>query len=60
LEKLFYRASEFTEVTGIARTTLYELIRSGEIKVVRLGSRTLIHADHLREWAERLTAEQVR
>ena len=56
VERLFYRINEAVEATGVPRSTIYELIRRGEIRVSKLGSRTLVDADSLREWAERLKA----
>lgn len=57
-ERIFFRIPEAVRLTGVPRTTLYELIRTGEIEVVKLGNRTLIPAESLHAWAERLRAEQ--
>lgn len=53
-ERLFFRIPEAIAATGVPRSTLYKLIRQGEIEIVKLGNRTLIPADSLRAWAERL------
>jgi excisionase family DNA binding protein len=36
---------------GIGRTTLYELIRRGDIPVVKIGRRTLVHRADLERFA---------
>lgn len=44
--KITYTMREATTVTGISRTTLYALIKAGELRPVKIGSRTLLrHAD---------------
>ncbi|AKK28209.1 helix-turn-helix domain-containing protein [Mycobacterium sp. EPa45] len=42
------------QLGGIGRSTLYRLIRSGEITKVNIGTRGFITADSLREYVERL------
>jgi excisionase family DNA binding protein len=53
LERLTVRIPTATEMTGIGRTKLYELIRSGEIETVKVGRCTLIVADSLKRLIER-------
>lgn len=45
---------ETIERFGIARTRLYEAIRVGEIEAFKLGRRTLISADSVRTFFDRL------
>jgi excisionase family DNA binding protein len=40
--KQTYSIKEATEVLGIGKTKMYELANSGEIPVIKIGSRTLI------------------
>lgn len=44
--KITYTMKEATAATGISRTTLYALIKAGDLRPVKIGSRTLLrHAD---------------
>lgn len=44
--KITYTMKEAVASTGISRTTLYALIKAGELSPVKIGSRTLLrHAD---------------
>tara|TARA_B110000211_G_scaffold65514_1_gene75465 strand:+ start:436 stop:621 length:186 start_codon:yes stop_codon:yes gene_type:complete len=40
--KQTYSITEATKVLGIGKTKMYELANSGEIPVIKIGSRTLI------------------
>lgn len=53
LERLTVRIPTAIELTGIGRTKLYELIRSGEIETVKVGRCTLIIAESLKRLIER-------
>lgn len=41
-ERLTYTLAEAQRVTHISRSTLFALIKSGDIPVVKVGARTLI------------------
>lgn len=44
--KIAYTIKEAVAATGISRTTLYGLIKAGELTPVKIGARTLIrHTD---------------
>ena len=43
---------------GVGRTTLYGLIRSGEVETIRIGSRRLVVVDSLHAYIARQCAEQ--
>ena len=44
--KIAYTMKQATAATGISRTTLYALIKAGELSPVKIGTRTLLrHAD---------------
>lgn len=50
--KLAYRVDEACHAIGIGRTSLYELVKTGELKVIRVAGRTLVPRSEL----ERLTS----
>ena len=49
-EKLVYTTKEAAAALGIGRTTLWKAISDGRLAALKLGSRTLIPADALRQW----------
>jgi excisionase family DNA binding protein len=53
-QQLAYNISEAGQVANTGRTAIYEAIRSGELRAVKRGRRTLILADDLRRWLENL------
>jgi excisionase family DNA binding protein len=56
MTQLAYSILEACEAARIGRTNLYEVIRSGQLRVVKHGKRTLILADDLRAWLGSLPA----
>jgi len=49
LTRLAYSPSEGAQVIGISRSKMYELIAAGDLKVTKLGSRTLVlHSELVR------------
>jgi excisionase family DNA binding protein len=49
LARLAYSPSEGAQVLGISRSKIYELIAAEDLKVIKLGSRTLVlHSELVR------------
>jgi excisionase family DNA binding protein len=45
-----YRISEVCKITGLGRTTVYAAIKSGALKALKCGRRTLILASAVEAW----------
>jgi excisionase family DNA binding protein len=54
MNQLAYSVLEACEAARIGRTNLYVAIRSGQLRAVKHGKRTLILVDDLRAWLESL------
>lgn len=59
MDKLLLRPKEVAELIGIGRTKVFELMRSGQLESVRIGSSRRIPAFALIEYVERLRATPV-
>jgi len=57
---LAHSVPEACSMTHTGRTSLYEAIRSGALRAVKRGRRTLILADDLRRWVETLPSVEVK
>lgn len=54
LGKLLYRVPEAAEIISVSRSRMYELLASGEVASVRVGSSRLVPAEALEQFAEQL------
>lgn len=52
--RLLHAMSEAAELIGVGRSTLYELASRGDIKVVKIGRRTLVAHDELERFVAAL------
>jgi excisionase family DNA binding protein len=58
MERLTYKPGEVGVALGCGRTKAYELISSGELPSIRIGSIVRVPVAALKEWVERKTAEK--
>ena len=59
MERLLLRVREAAEIAGIAKSTAYALVASGEWPSVRIGRRGVrIPVDALRDWVESQTVDR--
>lgn len=50
LEQLAYSTNQGAQVLGISRPTLYKLMQDPSFPKFKIGARTLIPAEPLKEW----------
>lgn len=50
-DKVFLTVDEVVAATGIGRTKVFALMKSGDLKSVKIGRRTLIKPDDLKLFA---------
>lgn len=55
-DKLAYSVNEAAKAANLGRTTIYELIKTGELKPAKIGTRTLIRRKDLEALLERKLA----
>ncbi len=51
-EKLAFRVNEAVAVSGLSRSTLYELLKAGKLRAVKVGGRRLILREDLQALLE--------
>lgn len=55
-DKISYTVNEAVKACGLGRTTIYELIKAGELKPAKVGARTLILRSDLEDMLQRAVA----
>lgn len=55
IERMAYSADETAAALGVSKPTVYALIRSQGFPAFKIGGRTLISVEGLREWVARQT-----
>ncbi|MER6252326.1 helix-turn-helix domain-containing protein [Streptomyces sp. NPDC001584] len=58
VQKLNLSVAEAVEASGIGRTTLFALIKAGELQSVKIGHRRYVPVSALRDYLDRLRQEQ--
>lgn len=53
---VLYRVDEAADAMRLSRSMIYELIRSGQLRTVKLGRRRLVPVDALNEYLDGLAA----
>lgn len=59
-EVIAHTIADAAKVSGLGRTSLYELIGAGKIEARKAGNRTLIPAESLRAYIASLPAATIR
>ena len=54
--KVALTVNEFCSTCSIGRTSFYELVKAGHIRVIKMGRRTLVPATEVAELLEALSA----
>ena len=50
--RINWRVDDFCRAHGVGRTFFYEQVKHGKIKIIKIGSRTLIPDSEARAWQE--------
>ena len=54
MKKLAYSVPEAAQMIGLGRTKMFELIATGEVASIKVGRRTLVPIESLRNFVENL------
>lgn len=58
IEPLAYSVNEAAQVLGVSKPTLYKYVNRKDFPSFKLGGRTLISAEGLKDWVRRQLNEQ--
>lgn len=53
MERLLLRPTEAADVLAVSRSKVYEMLGTGELPVVRIGTSLRVPAAELRKWIQR-------
>ncbi len=51
--RINWRINDFCRAHGIGRSLFYEEVKRGEIKIIKVGKRTLVPVSEAKAWQER-------
>lgn len=54
MKPIAYSVSDVLKMIGISRTTLYQLVKTGKIRVRKVGTRSVILSKDLEDWLQSL------
>jgi excisionase family DNA binding protein len=54
--RILYQLEEAAELLGVGRSTIYELVKRGELDLVKIGRRSLVSAEQLGANVAKITA----
>lgn len=57
IQRVNWRVDDFCQAHGIGRTSFYEEVKLGELKVIKHGKRTLIPDTEAKAWQARKIVE---
>jgi len=57
-EAILYTIKDVQEMTQLGRTTIYELMRTGELPYLRIGRSVRIRREALDEWLNKQEVDQ--
>ena len=57
--RLMLTVEQAAEALGIGRTTMFALVKSGQIQSIRIGRLRRVPADAIDTYAQRLATEQI-
>ena len=52
-DRVNWRINDFCKAHGIGRTLFYSEVKRGEIKLIKIGKRTLVPDSEAKAWQER-------
>ena len=52
-QRINWRVDDFCLAHGIGRTLFYDEVKRGEIKIIKIGKRTLVPDSEAKAWQER-------